>query len=67
MAGYQKTEMRLSELVAMGFSKTWLLSIAKNPYLQSEYNGAHRISDAPNSPYIFNVAAVERIRKNHCT
>lgn len=66
METYPKPEMRLSELVKMGFSKTWLLSIAKNPYLQAEYNVAHRISDAPNSPYIFNTSAVERIRKNNC-
>lgn len=63
---YPKEEMRLSELIKMGFSKTWLLNIAKNPYLQAEYNVAHRISDAPNSPYIFNTRAVERIRKNKC-
>lgn len=66
MGDYPKPEMRLKELVEMGLSKTWLLSIAKNPYLQAEYNVAHRISDAPNSPYIFNTAAVERIRKNKC-
>jgi len=42
------------------------LNIAHNAYLQSEYNVAHRISNAPNSPYIFNTAAVERIRKNNC-
>lgn len=66
MGEYPKAEMRLRELVAMGFSKEWLLSIAKNAYLQSEYNVAHRTSDAPNAPYIFNTAALERIRKNKC-
>ena len=63
---YPKPQMRISELVKMGLSKTWLLNIAHNAYLQSEYNVAHRISNAPNSPYIFNTAAVERIRKNNC-
>lgn len=66
MSEYPKAEMRLRELVAMGFSKEWLLSIAKNPYLQATYNVAHRTSDAPNAPFIFNTAAVERIRKNKC-
>ena len=66
MGEYPKAEMRLRELVEMGFSKEWLLSIAKNAYLQSEYNVAHRTSDAPNAPYIFNTAALERIRKNKC-
>ena len=63
---YPKPQMKISELRKMGFSKEWLLSIAKNAYLQSEYNVAHRTSDAPNAPYIFNTAALERIRKNKC-
>lgn len=63
---YPKPQMRLRELVEMGFSKTWLLSVAQNAYLQSEYNVAHRTSSAKNAPYIFNTAAIERIRKNEC-
>lgn len=64
---YPKPQMKISELVKeMGFSKEWLLSIAKNAYLQSEYKVAHRTSSAPNAPYIFNTAALERIRKNNC-
>ena len=65
---YPKKQMRISELVKMGYSKKELRAIFHSRGLNRQFNIACQITPgARNSPIVFDTEALEKYMKSKCT
>lgn len=60
---YPKALMTTSELIELGYTKKFLLTVARNKYLKI----ACRNGTGRNSKWIFDTELLEKYRKAHCT
>lgn len=58
----EKKEFRKSELIQMGYPKTFL----ERAYRDRGQKIAHKISPKRNSPIVYDIDELERYRRNQC-
>lgn len=63
---YPKAKMKIRELVAMVHSKTELVALHSNRAVQRDYRISRKMSDAPNSPIIFDTEQLAKYEKSRC-
>ena len=63
---YPKAKMKIKELIAMGYSKTELVALHSNRAVQRDYRISRKMSDAPNSPIIFDTEQLAKYERSRC-
>lgn len=65
---YPKPMMKISELTKMGYSKEWLLEIARSRVINRDYKIVTQKNPAKkNSPFYFDTEALEKYRRARST
>lgn len=59
---YPKAVMKLSELQKMGFSKSWLMTLYRTKNKALAWKASKKI----NSPIMFDVEQLEKVRRAEC-
>jgi hypothetical protein len=60
---YPKQRMKIKELVEMGYSKVELMKIHNNRGIQRDYRISRKMSDAPNSPIVFDTEQLAKYER----
>ena len=63
---FPKAKMKIRELVAMGYSKTELVALHGNRAVQRDFRISRKMSDAPNSPIVFDTEQLAKYERSRC-